>query len=272
MKSILLAVVLVSVLIGNGSCQGIGNMLARTYDVFAEFPLSMQNASNMGWVQNGACDSTVGIAFVADSGAPSKLEPITLFYTAEGQISGLGMTHFGNPAAGLEEYWIPQNDGTFMMMVGFRDYSVDLCSDYQFEEILGTQLVINPQGIQMSLPLNDSSAQEEDWTAGGCITKMGTHWSYDLATAPNMSWNVSTLLPVVTMYNNGALSAFFFETSHVQLGTEPLGPWEGPIPENLMCLNWCSDSCSFDVLAFSTLHFFVTDPYDNSCPQRCSSM
>jgi hypothetical protein len=67
---------------------------------------------------------------------------------------------------------------------------------------------------------------------------MGTHWSYDLASAPTMSWKSANLLPVVTMYNEqagGVLSAFFFTTPNLQYA-EPFGPWEGPIPKSLMCL------------------------------------
>ena len=63
---------------------------------------------------------------------------------------------------------------------------------------------------------------------------MGTHWSLDLETAPVMSFNASNLMPVVTMYNGGVLSAFFITTPNLQYG-EPFGPWEGPIISTLMC-------------------------------------
>src|SRR5690349_8967024 len=66
---------------------------------------------------------------------------------------------------------------------------------------------------------------------------MGTHWSYDLVASPGISWKSQNLFPLVTMYNEqakGILSAFFITTPKLQY-SEPLGPWEGPIPSFLMC-------------------------------------
>jgi len=183
------------------------------------------------------------------------------------------MTHYGEPAADLENFWVLQKDGNYFMSVSFRPNlgGNGLCDTHKvYSELIGTQVAVNQDSLNLPLPLTDTEAKAENWTDGSCIYEMGTHWSYDLATAPNMQWNASTLLPVVTMYNDGNLSAFFFTTSNVQY-SEPFGPWEGPIFASLMCLNWCQSSCSFNVPAFSTLHFFVTNPQLNQCPHRCNN-
>jgi len=253
--------------------QGIGTTFQRTFGVWEVFPLTTTNASSLGWASYGDCDPNLGYPWSNEDDGPTKSNPITLFFTGEGQICGMGMTHYGDPAPGLGDYWVGQSDGTYFMSVTFRPNNGGngLCDpETQYAELIGTQVSVNQGFLDLQLPLIESQAQEEEWTAGSCIGKMGTHWSYDLADAPYMEWNASTLLPVVTMYNNGNLSAFFFTTSNVQL-SEPFGPWEGPILDAFMCLNWCDSSCSFNVLAFSTLHFFVTDPDLNLCPERCSS-
>jgi len=274
-KSLLIALLFAVVAI-NAQFAGIGDRLWRTFDIFAENPMTVQNATAAGWsLVQGNCDPDLGIPYGYPSGGdPDKEYPLIIYFTGEGQISGIGMTHYGQPAAGLENFWVAQNDGTYLMTVSFRPNNGGngLCDmNTVYQEPLGTQLVINQGSLNYEIPLNDSYAAEMQWTGpGGCIGKMGTHWSYDLATAPNMEWNVSTFLPLVTMYNNGALSAFFLTTPSLQY-PEPLGIWEGPIPNSLMCLNWCDSSCDWNVNLFNTLHFFVTNPYNNQCPERCNN-
>jgi len=132
-------------------------------------------------------------------------------------------------------------------------------------------VVIDQGSVDLAIPLNESSAQDEEWTKGGCIEGMGTHWSYDLTTAPQMSWKSKNLLPVVPMYNeqdNSVISAIFITTPKLQY-SEPVGPWEGPLPSSLMCDNWCDSNCTWDVYFWNTLHFYFDDYNLNTCPSRC---
>jgi len=253
--------------------QGIGTQLSRTALLYYNLPLTASDAISAGWYNATSCDPNIGIAYTQNQDGPSKGYPITLFFSESGQISGMGMTHYGQPVDGVTQYWVPDSNGNAFMSVSFRDPSAGVCTpNNPLPETLGTQVVINQGAVNFALPLNNQAAAQAQWTAGGCIGKMGTHWSYDLKTAPIMSWVPSNLLPVVAMYNNdtGDLSAFFFTTPNLQY-SEPLGPWEGPIPDGLMCLNWCSSECDFGVSFWNTLHFFIIDPSLDVCNYRCAS-
>jgi len=250
--------------------QGIGDRLLRTALLYVSLPLTADNATSDGWQNyDSSCIPGVGYAYSQGGYGPSKGYPITTFFTSSGQIAGIGMSHYNDPVYGLDNFWIAQQDGSFLITVSFRDPN-EICSGEFFPETIGDRLVVN-QGageIAMSLPLTSDEAQQQEFTQGGCIGGMGTHWSYDLSTAPQMSWNASNLLPVVTMYNQGVLSAFFITTPVIQY-SEPFGPWEGPIISALMCYNWCDSSCSWNVNFWSVNHFYVTDHSNNNCASHC---
>jgi WAS/WASL-interacting protein len=251
--------------------QGIGDRLVRTAVLYSELPLTVDDAVNNGWTNFTDCDENLGIAYTsAGGGVPTKTHPVILYFTSGGQISGVAMEHFGDPAHGLQRFWQPTSDGNYRLTVSFRPPG-GLCSGQSYAETIGTQLVVDQASVNWSLPLTEDAATAAKWTKGGCIGGMGTHWSYDLKSAPDMSWIASDLFPVVTMYNeqaDGVLSAFFFTSPNLQYA-EPFGPWEGPIPNALMCLNWCDSGCSFDSSFFSTLHFYIDDHNVNTCPSRC---
>jgi len=250
------------------SSQGIGDRLDHTAIIYSSLPLNTNDASNQGWSAMGNCSENFGIPY-AYEGAPSHGNPIIVYFNSGGQISGVAMEHFGDPISSLEDFWIPNEDGNYRLSVSFRSPQ-GMCQGETFEETIGTQLVINQGTQNISVPLTSAGAEEAEYTNGSCIGGMGRHWSYDLSSAPIMSWQSANLQPIVAMYNldTGNLSAFFFTTTNVQRSW-PLGPWEGPFLSALMCKNWCDSSCSWDATWFSTLHFFITDPSLNSCPSRC---
>eukprot|EP01079_Euglenida_sp_SAG-EU17-18_P009396 gene9396-8419_t len=102
---------------------------------------------------------------------------------------------------------------------------------------------------------------------------MGHHWFYALATAPTMSWQAENLLPVVPMYDgDNALNAFFFASSVRQQSLLPPGAnqWEPvPLPNNLMCGNFCDGDCTFaGTSIWSTMHIYLHDhePVNVSMP------
>jgi len=268
MRSVSCLIVFVSVL-SLVCSQGIGDRLLHTAIIYDSLPLNTSDAENGGWSSMGDCDPNFGIPY-AQEGSPSHGSPIIIYYTTGGQIAGVAMEHFGDPIESLENYWIPQDDGNYRLSVSFRP-SGGLCDDSTYEETIGTQLVINQGTLDVSVPLTSADASNALYTSGSCIGGMGRHWSYDLSTAPIMSWISANLQPIVAMYNldTGNLSAFFFTTTNVQRSW-PLGPWEGPFISYLMCKNWCDSSCSWDASLFSTLHFFITDPSLNNCPSMCN--
>jgi len=258
---------LVACLFGLVSSQGIGTSLFRTYPIYDALPMNVYDAANQGWSNYTWCVPNLGAAWSIPSGGPDELKPITLYFTAGGQISGIGITHYGQPD---NDWWIPTVDGHFYLSVTFRT-SDNMCdSEYKYQEPLGTQVVLN-QGSQptFTMPLNEEDATSAQMTKGGCIATMGTHWALDLATAPNMSWNASNLLPVMPMYFQDEISAILFNTPNIQLGSYPLGPWEVPLIEELMCYNFCDDSCSWSNPMWNTMHFFFTNYEQNTCTQHC---
>jgi len=251
---------------------GIGSNLFRTFEVFNPVPMNITEAENSGWTvpENISCNNDLGIPMTLGSG-PTKSNPLTAFYTAGGQIAGIGMTHFGTPVSTLTQFWNNETailEGTAFMSATFRAPGNICTSGYTYQEELGTQVVINQGGVNFAIPLTENDATNAKFTKGSCIGKMGTHWSYDLQTAPEMSWEEENLMPVVPMYSNGDISAFFFTTPVVQL-PEPLGDWEGPFIPSLFCLNWCTSNCTWDATFISTLHFIIDNPSDNVCSSRC---
>jgi len=194
------------------SCQSIGNQLYRTFLTYAALPLAMDDAIDAGWTNSTGCDPNLGIPFVEVSYGPVAHYPITLYFTASGQVTGLGVTHFGEPIESLiKNYWQPSADGNYFMSATFRPASFGICDSSNVDENpLGTQVVINQGSSNIAIPLTEVDATKAEYTEGGSLHTMGTHWSYDLASHPDMSWIAANLQPVVPMYMNGSISAFFF--------------------------------------------------------------
>jgi len=271
MSKILLFLTILYVVVNQGIAQsysGIGDRLLRTAIIYSALPLSTDEATQDGWSQiDGFCDPNLGIAY-AVNGEYGKTNPVIVYFTSAGQITGIAVVHYGDPAPGLGDYWLPQPDGTYFINVSFRP-SYDPCSGQLYDETLGSMLLINQNGINKSVPLTSDDAAAQSYTQGACLSNMGTHWEYDLESAPVMSWNVSNLQPLVAMYNgDGMLSAFFITTVNLQV-PEPFGDWEGPLVGPLMCLNWCDSDCSWGFNLFNTMHFYVTDHNLNTCDSRC---
>jgi len=261
----------ISLCLALGQTQSIGDRLVRTAIIYKSLPLTVDDAVDAGWVNFTHCDNNLGYAYTDTGSLPSKTHPVILYFTGGGQIAGMGMEHFGEPVNDMEQYFRPTDRGTYRITVSFRPGG-NLCSSRVYREAIGTQLNVDQGIVDFILPLNESAATDAQWTKGGCIGGMGTHWSYDLSSAPTMTWKSGNLFPVITMYNEqagGGISAFFITTPNLQYA-EPLGPWEGPIPSNLMCYNWCSDDCDWDVLFWNTLHFYLDDHSLNTCPTHCN--
>jgi len=247
----------------------LGDRLTFNAEVYNSIPLTSQDAMD-DWqpLGDGSCIPYLGIPYMSkDVDYPDSHHPLIPYYTPGGYLTGIGIEHFGTPADNMEDFWVgPNGAGNYRMVVTFREPD-QVCSDATLYEVIGTQLVINQDSTSYWIPINDTGATAANFTTGSCIQGMGYHWSYDLAGAPVMTWLKANLLPIVPMYNAGQLSAFFFATPNVQTPW-PLGDWEGPIPDILMCKNWCSSKCDFDTWFWSTLHFYVSDPALDNCPSK----
>jgi hypothetical protein len=95
---LVLAVVVVAVLLLSGqqaAAQGFGSRLLRTFFVFDAQPLTASQAETNNWSRlSSTCDPNIGYAYAQDPSGPTSLSPVTLYYTAAGQLSGTNYTFF----------------------------------------------------------------------------------------------------------------------------------------------------------------------------------
>jgi hypothetical protein len=250
--------------------------LLRTFLSMAAEPLTMKDAIQQGWKQLRACDPKYGIPF-GNGGDPGRNDPQILYFTASGHFAGFGPRVWGVPSAGLAAAFYNPVSGTnnqFDLILSTRPTSAMCDPNYQSTEIFGTQLTL---GQQLNIPLDSASATQAGWQQGRCISKMGTHYSFDLQSKGTMTWISTNLAPVMPMYNpnTNKISAVLFNVPWGQL-TFPIGEWEGPFPNSLMCLNWCdklTPGCTFPGVSFwSTMHWMLTDPSQNSCDKAVCSL
>jgi len=246
-------------------------------------PLTIAEAEAQGWyaMNDGVCDTSLGIRYAQNSDQVTEDAPLTLYYTASGLISGSAMDVYGEGAAPQKlidaGFWQPVKNTTqqWTISVSFRNSS-NLCSaSYSSDEVLGDQLVINQGSIAFSVPLTAAEAYCMNWFPGSCMVTMGQHWFYDIETSPEPSWQSDNLLPIVAMYyppdETGTLSTFFFTTPTEQPGSSLRsnpGDWEPAISASEMCFNFCDDeTCHWDVPTWNTLHMYVNSQWSYiSCP------
>jgi len=259
------SVLLIAVALLAGSARGIAwDRLLSPAIAESALPTSTSAAVSAGWVQSGGCNGRLGVAYTANGGTGST-HPMTLYFTAAGQIQGVGMTISNSPPSSLANYWLQSSSG-YTLNVGFRDTTVaNICSpSFHDSNPIGNALIVAPGlSAAMSIPLTDTLAFEGGWTNGSCITSMGRHWAWDVT--GDMTWQLSNLMPVMPMYMNGALVTFLIQTPNAQI-PQPIGEWDGVFPTALFCLNFCNCKYSAFTTFLSTAHFFLTDPALNTCP------
>jgi hypothetical protein len=256
----------------------LGNALFRDYNKYLNLPITTNNASANGWTQvSSSCTQGLGYPWAQSSGGATVDMPMTLFFTDAGQLSGMGVNYYGEPPSNLVQqgFWEPLADGVYFMSIAFRDAST-VCSYYYNQGLpLGDRLIVNANSSSpYPLPVTVDDAEAANWAPGSCFHTMGTHYFYDLATAPQMSWEAANLLPVVLMMNNGSINAVFFASSTIQQGLTSTHFWDLiPLPDILMCKNWCDSSCTWhDTNFWSTMHMFFNADYEAvTCPNGCTT-
>lgn len=252
----------------------LGTDLLGPFNSFGTYPTTVSQALASGYSNSsGSCNPNLGIAYSRGGKGPSQNYPVVFYFTAGGQISGVSVDLFGatSIATSLTPFWMPVSSQQYRMAVTFRDSNI--CDpDFTFSETLGNQIVINAFAkTPFPMPLLESEALTARFTAGACINQMGTHYSYDMNTAPYMSWNSSALVPLVLMFNEGVINAMFFTTIDVQQLLTNAHQWDGiSLTNALMCLNWCDKDCQWPgSSSWSTMHFFFNEPDSATCSSRC---
>jgi len=267
----LLVLVGVLFVIGNVDSQPFTtyNQLYRTFLIFKTMPLNTTDAEAMGWTAfSGECDPNLGIGYSSGYSGPSETSQGFLYFTMAGQIAGFGARVFTDsvPVNMIPKYWVPVNgiSNAYDISLMFRDPSF-MCSGKTSPYVLGDRISINNM---FPLPQTSDDATAQGWVAGQCIGEMGIHYSLDITSPGQMTWNSSTLLPVMPMYgvNDKQIKAILINSASYQY-TEPIGEFEGPFTNGLFCLNWCSNSgCTFSGTSiWTTFHWLFTDYKSVSC-------
>jgi len=252
---------------------GLGDRLVQSFGVWIDRPLTTSEAVAAGWAK--ASDECVkGLGYAYTYGTLSPSQPVTLYYSASGQIAGIGTEIYGPVQSALvaEGFVTKSSVNTHHISVGLRQG--DMCEKSTvFAEPVGDALIISPSTIAHSIPLTTDAATAANYHKGACFDAMGVHWMYDTQTAPKMSWNASTLVPVVPMYwpTTGKLATFLFASTSNETGVEGAVGWDGigALPNSMMCINTCDKECTFagtDV--WSTMHFFFHDPKSLTCDRK----
>jgi len=253
--------------------KSIGDRLLRDYTEYSAMPITTVLAQNSGWTLSSTCNPDRGIKATYKGSAPSTSYPISLYFTAAGQLAGIGVNIYGNPKSQLISagFYEPVGSSEYFIGVFFRNSSM-MCSGIKSPLPLGDSLIINAGKIAWPIPLTTDDALSKNWSNGSCFYSMGYHWFYDLKTAPVMSWEAANLLPIVPMYNNGEINAFFFTTTEVQQSLFSSNMWDGiPLLDFLMCKNWCDPDCTFeDTSTWSTMHIYLKDYTQATCPGDCT--
>lgn len=254
------------------AAEGLGDRLLRAYTIYDEMPLSVEGAVEAGFLEAGPCDPARGTPYTQSGDFVSKTSPSVLFYTCAGQISGVGVSVYGELQQELIDRGLfePMGMDHHMISVTFR--AGDLCSgDCGSDDAapVGRQLLLNnhlvesPESRVLSLPLNQTQAEGQGWVRGSCFNGMGNHYFKDLEFSGKMSWVASSMLPVVVMYNLvGQIHSLFFTTTIKQQGPVQANEWEPVALETAnMCKNWCDDeNCGWaDTDVWSTQHYFFND-------------
>lgn len=280
----------------NYSRVSIGDRLERDFGVYAALPVSAKEATAQGWYpMQTKCSPGLGVPYAqADSSnATAAKEPLVLYFTPAGQVTGAGVVIVGDGKPELIDKGYLLRHGTNSegydlryISVSFRD-PAGCCSATPQTELLGDRLVVNqgPGGIAKELPVTRDDARAAGWVPGSCFSGMGRHWFKDL-TGPDLTWYAKNLLPVVVMYDEesasptNTINAFFFASSDRQQNLLPrynANQWEPiPLPTAAMCLNMCNSSCTFHDTggygtAFSTLHLYMNDRAKVTCNGGCST-
>ena len=114
--------------------SGLGDGLWRTFGTDERMPLTSQAAEAQGWKRmSPACDAQQGFRFAQGSAQPGTKTPLTLYYTASGQIAGAGVDIFGEGAAPENlvagGFWVPVPGALnqWTISVSFRSSSA-MCS------------------------------------------------------------------------------------------------------------------------------------------------
>jgi hypothetical protein len=248
--------------------------MERTFKVGAPLPIGEPALKAAGWHKSAACVPGMGFQWTEDERGPVQKQPLALYTTKGGAMSGLSVQITGEPAAvPLKKNFFTKvgekNDKgykTFTQEVSTREG--DPCTSDDASGDLGNQVVVAPNGAAKQISLEEADVEAES-RRGSCFDGMGWHRFYDLTTmsSQDVSWDRDNMMPVVPMYHDGKLNAIFFLTFNIQQGFFGANEWEPiPLPRPAFCLNACHENgCTKKSGTASTFHVYFNDPKTVVC-------
>jgi hypothetical protein len=193
--------------------HGFGKELIHSAGAQESLPTNSADAYAAGWIQSyDSCIPSLGTGWNKEFPYPSKAFPITLYFAANGQLSGFGTEILGlePPLWNLRGYFTKEAEQLYRIKVGTRSSRSNLCTiTTPFSETIGDRIVINPDGINQRIPATEKEAADQQWTRGACINGMGRHWEYDLVTAPVivrtilnslLVWSINSIFKSLTTF------------------------------------------------------------------------
>jgi len=271
------------------SSAAVGDRLMHTAFSYKAFPNSINDAkSSNDWVPASyTCVPGRGMAYEHVNGVASTTPVMVYFAQSSGLLSGFQLRRFhaSSLTSAADKFWEAPSVDTNCdgrdcsdLFVSFRDPST-VCgnngtSTPQGSFTLGDRVLVGSK--RFPVPLNAADAKMAGWTEGNCIPHMGIHYAYTLGGNVGQSgkWNSTSLFPIMPMYDaqTGNINAILVANPHLA-NVFPLGWWEGPFINMLMCKNWCANSgCGFaDTHVWTTMHFMFRDSNSISCAgAKCS--
>lgn len=217
-------VLLLACLIGATSAL-FGEQLRRIALKELPSPMMAADAQFYNYKTDGKCNPNIGIAYTAKQVGTTPYTPLTYYYTARGQLSGIGMTLYDIPS---NKSYVPQGfidhnsveyvgDFGYHIKVSFREMGEICNEEHRYPEAIGNTMIVNPgERGEYVIPWTAEEAEATgQWKKGSCVYDMGTHWWRDVVGGNAMTWKVGNLFPIIPMYDeaegqDGTLNAFFF--------------------------------------------------------------
>ena len=142
------------------SWKGIGDRLLHTFFSKKAIPLNEKQLDKNFKLLNGdQCVEGLGRAYIHDR--------VIVYYSKAGQVSGFGVQLHGkldNPIVGL---WRKVGESLYQLDVATRDPAFACSGEYDNNGgVIGDRLLVAPLGLKISMPLKESEAIENKWTAG----------------------------------------------------------------------------------------------------------
>ena len=130
-------------------------------------PLTTNSALDQGWQAEGrACVAGMGYQYFDGATQPRRFTPLSIWFDAKGNISGLSMYLFGGgaPAPLIGNYWrkSPYTSNSYYLSVGFRS-SLVCDSTSPDSNGVGNIVVLNPD---LPSRVNYSLNEQDTYCAG----------------------------------------------------------------------------------------------------------